>query len=83
MNDGLERPPHIAEQFANLILAGRKAPLREIDLGIGSEQIEDRAARRCDAAVVKCLEVFQCDLLALLVGHGLRGNCHVGLLLNT
>src|SRR3990172_2756339 len=81
MNDRLERTPDIAEQFANLIPAGCETPLREIDLGIGSEQIEDRAARRCDATVVKCLEILQRHRFALFVCHSLCGECHGCLLL--
>ncbi len=80
MNDRFDRTTDIAEQFADLILASGETPLREVDLRIGGEQVKDRAARRCDATVVECFEIFQCDGLALLVGHGQLGECH-GILL--
>src|SRR6266487_4051994 len=76
MHDRLERPADITEHLAYLLLAGREPPLWEIDLGIRSEQIEDRSARRGDTTVVKGLEIFQGDGLALLISHGQLGDGH-------
>jgi hypothetical protein len=72
----LQGPAHIAEEPADLILAGGHAPFRKIDLGIAGEQIENGLARRCHATVVEGLEVFERHRLSLLVRHRHLRQCH-------
>src|ERR1700761_9354723 len=69
VRDRLDRPAHVAEELADLRLAGRESPFREVDLCVDGEEIEDAAASRGDTAVVERLQVFQGDRLALLIGH--------------
>jgi hypothetical protein len=51
----------VSEQLLNLRLAGRQPPLREKDLRIVGEQIEDAAARRGHPFVVEGFQVLQRD----------------------
>src|SRR6266700_1407491 len=69
VRDRLDRRAYIAEELADLRLAVRESPLREVDLRVFGEEVEDAAAGRGDAAVVERLQVLQGDRLALLVGH--------------
>src|SRR5690606_9901694 len=69
-------PAHVAEELADLVLAGRQAPLGEVDLRVAGEQVQDAAAVRGHAPVVEGLEVLDRHALALLVGHGGLGDPH-------
>src|SRR5262249_412312 len=66
----------LAEELADLLLSVRQPPFREVDLRVVGEEVEDAAASGRDAAVVECLQVFEGDRLALLIGHGLVGQRH-------
>src|SRR5882672_48811 len=81
VRDRLQCGADVAEQLADLLPAGGDAPFREIDLRVAREQIEDRTAVRCGAAVVERLQIFECHRLALLVGHCLSCQCHLSFLL--
>src|ERR1700733_291149 len=76
VSDRLERPAHIAEHLADLHLASREPPLREVDLRVFGEEVEDTATGRGDAAVVERLQVLKGDRLALLIGHNVARQRH-------
>src|SRR5580700_11513036 len=76
VSDRLERPAHVAEHLADLRLAGRESPLREVDLRIFGEEVENTATGRGDAAVVECLQVLKGYRFALLIGHNVARQCH-------
>src|SRR5215469_2302313 len=76
VRDGLDRLADVAEELADLLLAVRQPPLREVDLRVVGEKVEDAAASGREAAVVECLQVFEGDRLALLIGHGLVRQRH-------
>ena len=61
MADRLQRAADVAEHLADLLAAVGDAPLREHDLRVVGEQVEDAPAGRGDAAVVERLEVLQRD----------------------
>ena len=69
VRDGFDSGAHIAEEFPDLFRTPGHAPLREVDLCVGREQVENGAATRRDAAIVETLQIFDYDLLALFVGH--------------
>src|ERR1700758_3919793 len=81
VNDRLQGAADVGEQLADLILPVRQSPLGEEHLRVVSEEIEDAASCRCDAAVVEGLQILDGYRFSLFVGHGLRGQRHGYLLL--
>ena len=53
--------PDVAEHPADLVSPRGDAPLREVDLGVVGEQLEDAAARVGHAGVVEGLQVLERD----------------------
>src|SRR2546427_2006174 len=76
VEDRFERPAYIAEHPTDLVATFRDAPLREVDLGVHGEQLEDAAAGFGDASVVEGLEVLERNCHSLRVCHRL-GDRHV------
>ncbi len=71
------RRAELAQPLADLGLAMRQAPFREVDQRVVGEQVEHAAARGGDPAVVERLEIFDDDGLPLFVRHGLDRKRHV------
>jgi hypothetical protein len=69
VGDRLQTAAQVREHLANLFTTGGQPPLREQNLRVVGEQVENAAAGGGDAAVIEGLEVFQGNGFALFVGH--------------
>src|SRR5215510_645044 len=69
VQDAPDAGAELAEELADLLLAGGQAPLREKHLGVVREQVQDAAAGRGHALVVERFQILERHRLPLLIRH--------------